>query len=255
MAASSDLSVSVITVCYNSAATLARTISSVADQVWSRVEHIVVDGGSTDGTLAVIDGFRPRLAHVLSEPDEGIYDAMNKGLALAAGDVVAFLNSDDHYVDAGVLARVCRAMADSDLDAAFGDVAYFRAEAPQRIVRRYNSGRFHPGLLAYGWMPAHPALFVRRAVFDRVGRFRTDYSIAGDFEFIVRAFGDGRLKYAYLPEVLVHMCLGGISTAGWRSRVLLNREILRACRANGISTNILKIYAKYPLKVLELWRR
>jgi glycosyltransferase involved in cell wall biosynthesis len=179
---------------------------------------------------------------------------MNKGVAAATGDVVCFLNSDDVYASNDVLATVAAQMTARNLDALYGDVGYFRTGAPERISRRYSSRSFHPDRLAYGVMPAHPALFLRRSIFQRVGEFRRDYRIAGDFEFIVRVFRQ-RITYAYLPEILVKMRIGGISTSGWKSRILLNREILQACRDNGIGTNIFKLAARYPMKALELFRR
>lgn len=250
-----DPLISVITVCYNSAETLARALQSVADQDWPRVEHIVIDGASTDSTSTIIDRFRSRLGHVVSEPDHGIYDAMNKGLDRANGDIVCFLNADDRYAHSQVLSRVAKQMHGLDLDALMGDVGFFRAEDTLRMVRRYRSDRFHPRRLAWGWMPAHPALFLGRAVVQRVGRFRTDYRIAGDFEYLVRAFHGHDLRYRHLPEVLVHMQTGGVSTNGWRSKISLNREVLRACRENGLQTSMLKILSKYPAKVLELFQR
>lgn len=250
-----DPLISVITVCYNSASTLARSLQSVADQDWSRVEHIVIDGASVDSTPVIIERFRSRLAHVVSESDNGIYDAMNKGLERANGDIVCFLNADDQYAHPQVLSRVATQMCELDLDALMGDVGFFREQDPMRMVRRYRSDRFHPSRLAWGWMPAHPALFLSRAVVQRVGRFKTDYRIAGDFEYIVRAFHCHDLRYRHLPEVLVHMQTGGVSTNGWRSKILLNREVIRACSENGLQTNMLKILSKYPAKVLELFQK
>jgi GT2 family glycosyltransferase len=192
---------------------------------------------------------------LISEPDVGIYDAMNKGVALATGDVICFLNADDVYADAGVLARVSAQMEQERLDALFGDVVFFDASNPQKTVRRYRSRRFRPERIAWGWMPAHPALFLRREVFERVGPFRTDYRIAGDFEFVARAFGPNLLRYCHRSEVLVRMRTGGVSTGGWRNTLLLNREVLRACSENGIKTNMLKILTKYPAKVLEYFHK
>jgi glycosyltransferase involved in cell wall biosynthesis len=242
---------SVVTVCFNSAQTIEATLASVANQIDAEVEHIVVDGASTDGTAAILQAHRQQLARVISEPDRGIYDAMNKGVRVATGDVIGFLNADDVYPHNEVLSTVARIMADEHLDALFGDVEFFRPKNQDRTVRRYSSARFRPDRIAWGWMPAHPALFVRREVFERVGGFRTDYRIAGDFEFVARAFGKGELRYRHIPEVLVRMQSGGISTGGWRNTLLLNREVLRACRENGISTNLAKILSKYVLKVLE----
>lgn len=250
-----DPLISVITVCYNSAGTLARALQSVADQDWPRVEHIVIDGASKDETVEVIEHFRSRLAFVLSEPDEGIYDAMNKGLGRASGDIVCFLNADDQYASNSVLSRVATLMHEYQLDALMGDVGFFHEVDPHRMVRRYRSNHFTPGRLAWGWMPAHPALFLSRAVVQRVGRFKTDYRIAGDYEFIVRAFHGQDVRYRHLPEVLVNMQTGGASTGGFGAKLRLNREVLRACRENGLQTNILKILSKYPAKILELLRR
>lgn len=247
------LKISVITVCYNSAATIARTLQSVAAQTWPDVEHIVIDGASSDATMAVVEAYHGSLAAVISEPDRGVYDAMNKGIALATGDVVVFLNADDHYVDNEVLSRVATAMQAEHLDALYGDVAFFRAEDSQKMVRRYDSGQFRPDRLGWGWMPAHPALFVRRELFARFGPFRTDYRIAGDFEFIARVFKHDELRHRHWPEVLIHMQLGGLSTSGWRATLRLNREMMRACKENAIPTSWIKLLLRYPRKLAEFF--
>jgi len=247
--------VSIVTVCYNSARTVGSTVRSVYEQSHPDIEHIVVDGASSDDTVRIIEQSPNRVASLTSEPDRGIYDAMNKGIARATGDVLCFLNADDVYADSGVIARVAGEMAMQRLDAVFGDVAFFRAEAPQKIVRRYRSRLFSPQRIASGWMPAHPALFMRRSIYTDLGGFKTHYRIAGDFEFIARAFGPGALRYHYLPEVLVLMQAGGVSTAGLRSKLLLNREVLQACRENGIRTSLFRILSKYPAKLVELFRR
>lgn len=248
------LKISIITVCYNSAATISAALQSVADQTWPHIEHILIDGGSSDATLAIAAGF-PHLAQIVSERDKGIYDAMNKGLARATGDVICFLNADDYYASPQALAEVAVEMQAHQVDALLGDVAFFHAGKPERIVRRYRSDRFRPDRLAWGWMPAHPALFLRREVVRRVGSFKIDYKIAGDFEFIVRAFHGASLRYRHVPRVFVNMQTGGASTAGIKSKIRLNREVLRACRENGIRTNMLKILSKYPAKLLELIQR
>ena len=245
------MKITIVTVCYNAERTIAETLESVAMQSHHDVENIVIDGASTDNTLKIVERYAGRLAHVLSEPDHGIYDAMNKGLARASGEVVGFLNADDVYASNDVLSRVVDIMERESLDALFGDVEFFRPEDPTRTVRRYRSARFSPDQIALGWMPAHPALFLRRRVYESYGLFRTDYRIAGDFEYCARIFHNNTLVYRSLPETLVRMRTGGISTSGWRNTLLLNREVLRACRENGIDTNILKIFSKYPAKLLE----
>ena len=246
------MKISVITVCYNSAQTLGRALQSVADQNWPDVEHIVIDGGSTDNTADILEAFRSRLAYVVSEPDKGIYDAMNKGLAQASGDVICFLNADDQYASNDVLSIVATEMQDRKIDALAGNAVFFKAGNPSKVVRRYRSDRFTPERLSWGWMPAHPALFLRSEIVRRVGSFKSDYKIAGDFEFIIRAFHGHSVRYRHLPKILVRMQTGGISTGGWRSKLQLNREVLRACRENGLRTNLLKIMSKYPMKLLEV---
>jgi glycosyltransferase involved in cell wall biosynthesis len=248
------MKISVVTVCYNSESTLPRALESVAIQRWSEIEHIVIDGASTDGTMGIIERSRRQLAHVLSEPDEGIYDAMNKGLVHATGEIVCFLNADDAYADPEVLSRVAHEMQQHGLDALFGDVVFFNPGAPERNVRRYRSDRFCPDRLAYGWMPAHPALFMKRSIYQQLGGFRTHFRIAGDFDFVARAFAPGRLRYRHLPLIMVRMQSGGVSNAGLRSKWLLNQEVLRSCRENGIRTNIFKILSKYPAKLMEVLR-
>ncbi len=248
------MKISVITACYNSAKTIKHTLASVATQTHADLEHIIIDGGSTDDTLAVIAEHGKHIAKLLSEKDNGIYDAMNKGIELATGDVIAFLNADDYYKDEQVISRVAACMQTEQLDALYGDVEFFHQNDEGKIVRRYNSGRFSVNRLGWGWMPAHPALFVRKSLFDRYGLFKTDYRIAGDFEFIARLFTKSGLHHRHLPESLVRMQLGGISTSGLRATLLLNQEMIRACRANGIATNWLKMLLRYPLKALEFMR-
>lgn len=248
------MKISVITVCYNSVLTIKDTLKSVASQNYKDFEHLIIDGGSKDGTLDIIRAWTRHSFRLVSEPDEGIYDAMNKGIKLATGDVVAFLNADDFYKDADVLARVAELMRAEQLDALYGDVEFFRPGQQGIVARRYNSGRFTAGRLGWGWMPAHPALFVRKALFERYGVFRTDYRIAGDFEFIARVFKHPELRHRHLPESLVCMQLGGISTSGWRATLQLNREMMRACRANSIPTNWVKMLLRYPVKALEFFR-
>lgn len=248
------MKISVITVCYNSAATIGQTLKSVRNQSYQNIEHIIVDGASVDKTLEVIKSEGSSIIKIISEKDGGIYDAMNKGILLATGEVVGFLNADDFYKDVNVLVRVATIMQAGKLDAVYGDVEFFRPGQQDTVVRRYNSGRFTVNRLGWGWMPAHPALFVSRVLFERYGMFCTDYRIAGDFEFVARIFKHAHLRHRHLPESLVCMQMGGISTSGWRATLLLNREMMRACRSNAIPTNWFKMLIRYPLKVLEFLR-
>jgi glycosyltransferase involved in cell wall biosynthesis len=248
------MKISVITVCYNSATTIGQTLKSVRDQSYKNIEHIIVDGASVDETLEVIKSEGSSIVKFVSERDGGIYDAMNKGIRLATGEVVVFLNADDFYKDVNVLARVAAVMQAEELDAVYGDVEFFRPGQQDSVVRRYNSGRFTANRLGWGWMPAHPALFVRRVLFDRYGMFCTDYRIAGDFEFVARVFKQPALRHRHLPESLVRMQIGGASTSGWRATLQLNREMMRACQSNNIPTNWVKLLLRYSLKVLEFIR-
>ena len=231
--------------------TLGDTLASVAAQDHPDVEHIVIDGGSTDGTREMILREGRHVKVFVSEPDGGIYDAMNKGVCLASGDIIGTLNADDVYADSGVLSRIEKKMSQGQLDAVYGDVMFFGTDPSTRNIRRYRSRYFSPSRIAWGWMPAHPTLFLRREIYQRFGLFRTDFRIAGDYEFVARIFKKGDLRYRYVPEVLVRMRTGGVSTGGWRSSLLLNREVLRACRDNGIRTNLFMLLSKYPIKALE----
>lgn len=246
------MKISIVTVSYNAEKTLGRTLDSVAQQTYPNVEHILIDGGSTDASMEVAAKSGKHLAISLSGPDKGIYDAMNKGLELATGDVVAFLNADDFYASDDILSQVAEKMAMQQLDILTGNVAFFRSGSEDKIVRIYNSGRFKIEKLALGIMPAHPASFIRRDILVKAGGFKTNYRIAGDFELITRVLTHQKVMMAHLPKIFVKMQLGGISTSGWGARLLMNREIVRACAENGIRTNIFKILLRYPRKLLEL---
>jgi glycosyltransferase involved in cell wall biosynthesis len=246
---------SIITAVRNAAATIGAALESVERQTYPYIEHIVVDGLSTDGTLDVVHRHSARLAKVVSERDSGIYDAFNKGLRLATGEIVAFLNADDVYAAPDVLQSVHDVFERSQASAVFGDVEFVRPEDPGRVVRHYSSARFSPGRLRYGWMPAHPSLFIKRRLIEQFGGFDASYRIAGDFELVARLFGREHINFEYLPRVFVTMRMGGASTRGIRSTMTINREILRACRQNGIATNRAFLWMRFPAKLLEYLRR
>jgi glycosyltransferase involved in cell wall biosynthesis len=247
------MKVTVITVSYNSQDTIQKTIDSVANQTWPNIEHIVIDGASRDSTVEIILRSNSTITHFVSEPDTGVYQAMNKGLKLASGDVIAFLNSDDTYSSPQIVETVVRSMQSKGWDALYGNVEFFHTTDPHKVVRTYDSSRFSPSRIGWGWMPAHPALFLRRAVYEQFGCFCEDFKIAGDYEFVARIFKSGELKSQHIDKVLVRMQTGGLSTAGLAATYRLNKEILRACRQNGISTNWLKVLSKYFFKLRELF--
>lgn len=243
--------ISIITACYNSESTIARTLRSVEEQDWPNVEHIIIDGASTDQTLSILQAHTNGTRTILSEPDKGVYDAMNKGLARAHGDIICFLNADDEYASADILSQVVSEFQTKCVDAVYGDVGFFRENKPDKIIRHYRSAGFKPAKLAWGIMPPHPALFLTGTLVKTVGTFNTEYKIAGDYEYIIRCFKRNETKFSYLPKILVHMQAGGISNKDLRARLLLNQEVLRACHENGIPTNLFKILSKYPKKILE----
>ncbi len=242
---------SVITVCFNSECSIEQTLRSVQGQSYPKIEHIVVDGGSTDRTLTIISKYRRHSLSLLSEPDEGIYDAMNKGLRIATGDVICFLNADDHYASKSSLAFVAEKIQYLGLDVLLADVAFYKPDRPHKQVRRYRAQRFNSGALAWGLMPAHPALFAKKSVYEKFGQFDSSFKIAGDYEWIVRSFKDDTLRYKHFSQVLVNMQTGGVSTRGLSSTWTLNREVIRACRQNGVYTNWWMILSKYPRKLVE----
>ncbi|MBR1682954.1 MAG: glycosyltransferase [Bacteroidaceae bacterium] len=249
------LRISIITVAYNSAATLEDTIQSVLSQTYPDIEYIVVDGDSTDGTAALLRRYESRFQGRLlwvSEKDNGIYDAMNKGFRMATGDVVGILNSDDYFTAPDVIARMAEAFADEAVDAVYGDIHFIRDGEPERCVRYYSSRRFSPGWLRFGFMPAHPSFYARRAVFERAGLYKTDYKIGSDYEMMVRLFCVHRIRARYLPMDFVTMRMGGLSTSGVHSKLQLIKDDVRACRENGIYTNALFIATKFLFKIFEL---
>jgi glycosyltransferase involved in cell wall biosynthesis len=249
------LKISIITVTYNSAGTVEDTIRSVLSQDHPDLEYIVVDGGSSDGTLSVIEKYRDRITAVVSEPDQGAYDAMNKGIGLASGEVIGILHSDDVYAHSGAISRIAGAFQKYQTDTVFGDLVLVKRGDTSKITRYYRAANFSVKSLACGRMPPHPAFFVKKSCYDRYGTFKTDYKIAADFDLVARFFHVHGLTYHYLPGVLVKMRTGGMSTRSLKSNIILNQEILRACRDNGIGTNIFKIYSKYLTKIGQMFRR
>ena len=247
------MKISVVTVAFNSAATIGDTIMSVQAQTHSDLEHIIVDGKSTDSTMDVVKHHSNDKTVAISEADNGLYDAMNKGINMATGDVIGILNSDDYYADSLALSRVEETFRHNvGIDAVLGDIAF--VDKSGKETRRYDSGRFRPSLARWGWMPAHPGMYLTRSAYNRIGQYRTDLKIAADFDFVVRAFNRAKSSFVHLPEVLVHMRPGGASTDGWNAKLTINREVVRACRENGVYTNLPMIMCKYPMKLLEMIR-
>lgn len=250
------MKVSIITVSYNSEKTIRDTIQSVLSQDYPDIEYIVIDGGSTDGTMDVVSQYRQHISKVVSEPDQGIYDAMNKGIALAEGGVIGFLNSDDIYASSSSVSELMAPINAQGVDAAFADLIVVNAVDTEKVVRYYDSSYFSPKKFRFGWMPAHPTFFAKKSAYSLAGKYSLDYQIAADYEMLVRMLYVHQLKYAYIRKPLVKMRKGGASSASLRSNWILNCEIVRACRSNGIFTALPIVLLKIPQKLIgKFWKR
>lgn len=250
------MKISIITVTYNSGLTLVNTIESVLFQSYSDIEYIIIDGLSKDNTIDIINEYEPlfqgRLKWI-SEKDNGIYDAMNKGIRMATGDIVGIINSDDFYHRKDIIEKIAAIFEQDKLvQAIYGDVRFVNPNDLNKTVRYYSSGKFSPNLFRYGFMPAHPTFFTYREQFEKNGYYKVDYKIAADYELLIRFLYVHRLKSKYIPIDFMKMRTGGVSTASIRSNILLNKEIVRACRENGIWTCMPLLFLKYFIKVFEL---
>lgn len=250
------MKISIVTVAYNAAATIEESLQSVAGQSYDDVEHIVIDGASTDGTVDIIERYRDQLSCVVSEPDKGIYDAMNKGIGHATGDIIGTLNADDWYACSGVLNRVAEAFKhDSKLEAVYGDLVYVAKDDPVRVIRYWKSRPYRDGLFENGWMPAHPTFFVRSDVYQRYGLFDLDFSIQSDFELTMRFMAVNKIKTRYLPGVMVRMRMGGVTNNSIKNVIDGNIEAYRACLKNGLDVSPLFILRKMLSRVPQFFRR
>lgn len=248
------MKLTVITVSRNACATIADTLRSVAEQSHPDVEHIIVDGASTDGTLDVVREF-DHVAQLVSETDHGLYHAMNKGIRVATGDAIGILNADDVYAHPDVLKTVAGVFENQDVDACYGDLVYVGRDHPERIVRYWQSRPFSPGLFHRGWLPAHPTFFVRRSVYERFGSFDLRYKIQSDFELTMRLLEIHRVRSQYLPEVLVRMRMGGTTNNSLVNMIKGNLESYRACRRHGLAVTPWFFISKFALRLPQFLRR
>lgn len=243
--------ISVITVCYNNISTIRDTMESVLSQTHPDIEYLVIDGGSTDGTRELIEEYSGSVNFFISEPDTGIYNAINKGIMNATGDIVGLLHADDFFYNEEVISRVACAFEEDNIDALYGDVVFVSPGNPGKVLRYYSSKKFETGKFRFGFMPAHPSFYVRRICFEKYGYYKEDYIIGADFDLLLRFMYHNKIKTRYIEMPFVKMRAGGISNKSLGSRIVLNREILRSCRENGIKTNYLNIYSKYVFKIFE----
>ena len=242
------LKVSIVTVCYNAADTIEDTIKSVSAQTHPNIEYIIVDGGSTDGTLDIIKRYRPRIAVLISEPDKGLYDAMNKGFKIATGDIIGIINADDVLADENVVATVMERMETSGADVCWGDLVYVGRDNLTKTVRYWKSSEYDEGKFEMGWHPPHPTFYARREMYERCGYFNLGFTIAADYELMLRFVKKYEAKTCYIPKVLVKMRTGGVSNRSLKNIIRANKEVYRAWKANdltgGLLTPILKPLSK-----------
>lgn len=248
------MKITVITATYNAASTISDCLASVARQTHRHIEHWVIDGGSTDGTQTVVERYREKLSGFVSEPDRGIYDALNKGVIRSSGDVIGFLHSDDVYASDEVLAKIDAAFADPAVEAVYGDLVYVDKHDLSRVIRYWKAGQYDRSRLKRGWMPPHPTFYVRRSVYERLGLFDTTYRIAADYDSVVRFLFTNGIEASYIPEVLVCMRIGGISNGSVKSVALKMAEDLRVIRAHKLG-GLPALAMKNLSKAGQLWRR
>ena len=248
------MKVSIITVCFNSAETIGDTIKSVLVQDYKNIEYIVIDGGSTDATSSILKKYGDQIHKCISEPDNGVYDAMNKGIRLASGDVIATLNSDDIYATTTIVSQMVDLIKANNLDAAYGDLAYIKGNDTDNIVRFWKAGYFEPRSFFKGWVPPHPTFFCKKDVFERCGYFRPGYRIAADFELMLWFFEKHQIKVGYLPEIIVKMRTGGKANV-IKGMIKGNCEIVHAFNVNGLRFSPMFFLKKPFTKIVQLFKR
>lgn len=244
------MKISIITVTFNSAKTLQDTLNSVISQTYPDIEHIVVDGGSTDETVTMLR-HSPHITRWISEPDSGLYDAINKGIRMATGDIIGLLHSDDFFPNDHVISDLTAAFDQPEIEAVYGDVVFVQRDNPKKVVRYYSSKGFTPEKFRYGFMPAHPSFYVKKVCFEKFGFYQTDYKIAADYEWVMRLMYHHRIQCQYVEQVVVCMREGGISNTTLKSRYVLNREIIKACASHGVKTTMGILCLKYFKKIFE----
>ena len=250
------IKISVITVTFNSATTVRDTIESVLLQEYQDFEYLVIDGGSKDNTIDIIKEYEPKFGgrmRWISEKDKGMYDGINKGIRMATGDVVGIINSDDFYHRTDIFSIISKSFKENPgVQAIYGDVRFVKPDNLDKTVRYYSCKHWRPWRFRFGFMPAHPTFFTYKENFEKYGYYQYDYHIAADYELLIRHLYTNKVPAKYVPVDFMKMRTGGRSTNGWKANVLLNREIVRACKENGIWTCMPLLFMKYFIKVFEL---
>jgi glycosyltransferase involved in cell wall biosynthesis len=245
------MKISIITVCYNSEKTIADCIHSIVEQTYPDIEYIIIDGKSSDNTLNIIHLFKNKISKIISEKDNGIYDAMNKGLSIATGDIVGILNSDDVYADNYVVEEVVNVFKNKNTDSVYGDLVYVSANDINKVTRKWRSAAYKDGMFLEGWMPPHPTFFVKREMYTKYGQFDTSMKSAADYELMLRFLHRYKISTAYLPKVFVKMRAGGVSNASLLNRIKANIEDRKAWRINGLQPKWYTLYRKPLSKVFQ----
>jgi len=244
------MKVSIITVCYNAKSTIEFALQSVLNQDYKDIEYIVIDGASSDMTLSIIKKYEGKIAKIVSEKDNGMYYALNKGIELATGDVVGLLHADDFYASNKIISRIVTEFQSKNIDAVYGDLQYVFKEDINKVFRNWNSNPYNPSLFLKGWMPPHPTFFVKRECYKDFGKFNTTFSISADYELMLRFLYKHNIKATYIPEVIVKMRVGGVSNISIQNRIKANMEDRRAWKINGLKPNVLTLFLK-PLSKLR----
>ena len=248
--------ISIISSCYNSELTITETLNSIELQTYDDIELIIVDGNSKDNTLNIIQNFKEKFLNIkiISENDNGVYDALNKGIELASGDIIGFLHSDDIFKSNTVLSDIVLIFKNNDVDGVYGDLQYVKSTDINNVIRNWKSRKFYPEMIKNAWMPPHPTLFLRKEVYEKHGHFDTSFKIAADYEFILRIFKDQFLKFEYLPKTITTMRLGGISNGSLRNIALKVKEDYRAMRKHKVG-NIFTLARKTLSKLDQYFKR
>ena len=245
------MKVSIITITYNSAETIEDTIQSVLSQDYKDIEYIIVDGASKDSTLEIIDRYKSSVSKFVSERDKGIYDAMNKGVAMATGDIIGILNSDDFYADAHVISDIVKTIQQSNSDACYADLVYVDRIATNKVIRSWKSGEYRLGDFLRGWMPPHPTFFVKRSVYEAHGNYSLQLRSAADYELMLRFIHKHGIRLSYLPRVITKMRAGGQSNVTLKNRWRANKEDRLAWKMNGLQPGFLTLVRKPLSKLLQ----
>jgi glycosyltransferase involved in cell wall biosynthesis len=249
------LKISIITVVFNSEHTIEQTIQSVLSQSYKNIEYIIVDAFSTDGTIKIVEKYRDQLAQIISEPDNGFYDGLNKGIELATGEVIGILNADDRFVNNEIVHQIAEQfITNKSLDSLIGDIAFSNSE--NKISRYYSGAKFTLNSFKWGFMPPHPSFYCKRELFNKLGLYNPKYKIAGDFELMLRFIWKHKITYKYIPLLMVYMRKGGKSTSTiLTSFFVINPEVYLACKSNGLKTTYFNIYMKYFLKLGQFFTK